>query len=86
MLSIPSTKGFEVGSGFSGTEVPGSRHNDMFVEGEGGKLGCAALYLRLSPIQELVHSHHSFLSCSTSTNWSGGIQGGITNGEDIYFR
>ncbi|QRV76104.1 chorismate synthase [Ceratobasidium sp. AG-Ba] len=61
MLSIPATKGFEIGSGFKGCEVPGSRHNDPFVAGEGGRL-------------------------RTSTNWSGGIQGGITNGEDIYFR
>ncbi|EGN94104.1 hypothetical protein SERLA73DRAFT_188688 [Serpula lacrymans var. lacrymans S7.3] len=60
MLSIPATKAFEVGSGFRGTEVPGSKHNDAFVEKD-GKLG-------------------------TKTNWSGGIQGGITNGEDIYFR
>ncbi|KAI5989766.1 chorismate synthase [Pisolithus albus] len=60
MLSIPATKAFEVGSGFKGTEVPGSKHNDPFVLKD-GKLG-------------------------TSTNWSGGIQGGITNGEDIYFR
>ncbi|KAJ8587908.1 chorismate synthase [Rhizopogon salebrosus TDB-379] len=60
MMSIPATKAFEVGSGFRGTEVPGSKHNDAFVL-KNGKLG-------------------------TSTNWSGGIQGGITNGEDIYFR
>ncbi|TFK57721.1 chorismate synthase [Heliocybe sulcata] len=60
MLSIPATKAFEVGSGFRGTEVPGSRHNDAFVLKD-GKLG-------------------------TATNWSGGIQGGITNGEDVYFR
>ncbi|KAH0838710.1 chorismate synthase [Lanmaoa asiatica] len=60
MLSIPATKAFEVGSGFKGTEVPGSKHNDPFVLKD-GKLG-------------------------TSSNWSGGIQGGITNGEDIYFR
>ncbi|KAG6869037.1 hypothetical protein C0993_004710 [Termitomyces sp. T159_Od127] len=61
MLSIPATKAFEIGSGFRGTEVPGSKHNDPFVRRADGKLG-------------------------TSTNWSGGIQGGITNGEDIYFR
>lgn len=60
MMSIPATKAFEIGSGFRGTEVPGSKHNDAFVVKD-GKLG-------------------------TSTNWSGGIQGGITNGEDIYFR
>lgn len=61
MLSIPATKGFEVGSGFRGTEVPGSKHNDSFFRREDGSLG-------------------------TRTNWSGGIQGGISNGEDIYFR
>ncbi|KIY45696.1 chorismate synthase [Fistulina hepatica ATCC 64428] len=61
MLSIPATKGFEVGSGFRGTEVSGSKHNDPFVSKGNGKLG-------------------------TTTNWSGGIQGGITNGEDVYFR
>lgn len=60
MMSIPATKAFEVGSGFRGTEVPGSKHNDAFILKD-GKLG-------------------------TTTNWSGGIQGGITNGEDIYFR
>jgi chorismate synthase len=61
MLSIPATKAFEIGSGFRGTEVPGSQHNDLFVQKEAGKLG-------------------------TVTNWSGGVQGGITNGEDVYFR
>ncbi|KIK66169.1 hypothetical protein GYMLUDRAFT_93926 [Collybiopsis luxurians FD-317 M1] len=61
MLSIPATKAFEIGSGFRGTQVPGSRHNDLFVVRENGRLG-------------------------TETNWSGGVQGGITNGEDIYFR
>jgi chorismate synthase len=61
MLSIPATKAFEIGSGFKGTEVPGSKHNDMFVQGKNGRLG-------------------------TTTNWSGGIQGGITNGQDIYFK
>ncbi|KZW01980.1 chorismate synthase [Exidia glandulosa HHB12029] len=61
MLSIPATKAFEIGSGFRGTEVPGSKHNDAFVRRADGRLG-------------------------TATNWSGGIQGGITNGENIYFR
>jgi len=61
MLSIPATKSFEIGSGFRGTEVPGSQHNDPFVKLPDGKLG-------------------------TKTNWSGGVQGGITNGMDIYFR
>ena len=60
MLSIPATKGFEIGSGFGGCEVPGSTHNDPFVFKDG----------------KLV----------TKTNNSGGIQGGISNGADIYFR
>jgi len=61
MLSIPATKAFEIGSGFKGTEMPGSRHNDLFVTLPNGKL-------------------------ATKTNWSGGVQGGITNGQDVYFR
>ena len=31
MLSIPATKAFEIGSGFRGTQVPGSKHNDAFA-------------------------------------------------------
>lgn len=61
MLSIPATKGFEVGSGFQGTEIPGSKHNDAFVSSSNGRL-------------------------ATVTNNSGGIQGGISNGEPIYFK
>lgn len=61
MLSIPATKGFEIGSGFEGTKMRGSVHNDMFVKKANGKLG-------------------------TVTNNSGGIQGGISNGESIVFK
>jgi len=61
MLSIPATKGFEIGSGFSGVSMRGSDHNDMFVKKADGTLG-------------------------TTTNRSGGIQGGISNGEHITFR
>ncbi|KAJ1832894.1 bifunctional chorismate synthase/riboflavin reductase [NAD(P)H] aro2 [Coemansia sp. RSA 2711] len=61
MMSIPATKGFEIGSGFAGTRLTGNQHNDAFEpDGRGG--------LR------------------TTSNHSGGIQGGISNGEDIYFR
>jgi chorismate synthase len=60
MLSLPATKGFEIGSGFSAIRMRGSGHNDPF-EVRGGRV-------------------------RTSTNYSGGIQGGISNGEDIYFR
>lgn len=60
MLSLPATKGFEIGSGFSATRMRGSEHNDAF-EMRAGKV-------------------------RTATNFSGGIQGGISNGEEIYFR
>lgn len=60
MLSIPAVKGFESGSGFAGTLLTGSQHNDPFIT-KGGVIG-------------------------TSTNHSGGIQGGISNGEPITIR
>jgi len=60
MLSLPATKGFEIGSGFAGTRMRGSVHNDLFVK-KGDALG-------------------------TTTNNSGGVQGGISNGEPVYFR
>ncbi|MEI7958680.1 MAG: chorismate synthase [Verrucomicrobiota bacterium] len=60
MLSLPATKGFEIGSGFAGTRMTGSQHNDPFVLREG--------------------------RVRTTTNHSGGVQGGISNGEDIFFR
>ncbi|RDW60351.1 bifunctional chorismate synthase/riboflavin reductase [NAD(P)H] ARO2 [Aspergillus mulundensis] len=72
MLSIPATKGFEIGSGFGGCEVPGSIHNDPFVASEvPTQLGS-----QNTTKQRLV----------TKTNNSGGIQGGISNGASIYFR
>lgn len=61
MLSLPATKGFEFGSGFLGTKIPGLKHNDPFIFDEQNK--------RLR----------------TRTNNSGGVQGGISNGENIYF-
>lgn len=60
MISLPATKGFEIGSGFSGTEMTGREHNDAFRM-EDGKV-------------------------RTTSNRSGGVQGGISNGEDIVFR
>ena len=60
MLSIPATKGFEIGSGFAGTRLRGSTHNDPFIQKE-NRLG-------------------------TGTNNSGGVQGGISNGEPVFFR
>ena len=60
MLSLPATKGFEIGSGFAGTLLKGSQHNDPYVK-HANRIG-------------------------TSTNNSGGVQGGISNGEEIVFR
>ncbi len=60
MMSLPASKGFEIGSGFGGTQLLGSEHNDPFyMEGE---------------------------RVRTTSNRSGGIQGGISNGEPIFFR
>ena len=60
MLGINAVKGFEYGSGFEGTKLSGSEHNDIFIKGDDG--------------------------IRTKTNHSGGVQGGISNGEDIYFN
>ena len=60
MMSLPASKGFDLGSGFGGIELTGRQHNDLFRM-RGGKV-------------------------RTMTNRSGGIQGGISNGETIYFR
>jgi len=56
MLNIPAVKGFEYGSGFKGSAMSGSKHNDIFNA-----------------------------NGSTQSNNSGGVQGGISNGMDIYF-
>ena len=61
VMSLPATKGFEIGSGFAGTLLLGSEHNDAFLPSEDGRL-------------------------RTATNNSGGIQGGISNGEPILIR
>ena len=61
VMSLPASKGFEIGSGFAGTTLTGSEHNDEFAIAETGEI-------------------------RTLTNRSGGIQGGITNGEAIVLR
>jgi chorismate synthase len=61
VMSLPATKGFEIGSGFNGTLLLGSEHNDAFLPTGDGRL-------------------------RTATNNSGGIQGGISNGEPITLR
>jgi chorismate synthase len=60
MLSLPATKGFEIGSGFAGARQRGSEHNDLFENRDG--------------------------RVRTTSNRSGGVQGGISNGEEIVFR
>ncbi|KAL1838772.1 hypothetical protein VTJ49DRAFT_2234 [Mycothermus thermophilus] len=79
MLSIPATKGFEIGSGFGGSELPGSLHNDPFIPATG----------ELPPsVAESGAARAGFPrpKLTTKTNYSGGIQGGISNGAPIYFR
>ena len=61
VMSLPASKGFEIGSGFDGTLLTGSQHNDEFYRDEQGEI-------------------------RTVTNRSGGIQGGISNGENIIIR
>ena len=61
MMSLPASKGFEIGSGFAGTLLTGSEHNDEFYLDENGEI-------------------------RTVTNRSGGVQGGISNGENIIIR
>lgn len=61
VMSLPATKGFEFGSGFAGTRLKGSEHNDEFYTDETGAI-------------------------RTRTNRSGGVQGGISNGEPIILR
>jgi chorismate synthase len=61
LLSLPASKGFEIGSGFAGTLLTGIEHNDPFVPGPDGRP-------------------------RTASNRSGGVQGGISNGEDLVVR
>ena len=81
MLSINAVHGFEFGSGFSGSEMRGSEHNDIFSltpalsKGEGDNEIIAALFNR-----------EGAGKIQTLTNFSGGIQGGISNGMPIEFK
>ena len=61
VMSLPATKGFEIGSGFAGTTMTGSEHNDEFYIDENGET-------------------------RTVSNRSGGVQGGISNGENVVIR
>lgn len=61
LMSLPASKGFEIGSGFAGTRLTGLAHNDPFVPGPDGRP-------------------------RTASNRSGGVQGGISNGEPVWMR
>lgn len=61
VMSLPASKGFEIGSGFAGTMLTGSQHNDEFYIDDTGAI-------------------------RTLSNRSGGVQGGISNGEPIILR
>src|SRR5688500_5392640 len=50
MLSLPASKGFEIGSGFAGTRMSGSTHNDPFVRGPAGLPPTEAHHPRGEPI------------------------------------
>ncbi len=85
MLSINAAKGFEYGSGFAGVKMRGSEHNDLFrVERFEGFEGFEGFDMIKAPSSSSNNSNPS--NPSTLTNHSGGIQGGISNGMDIYFK
>ena len=114
MLSIPATKGFEIGSGFGGTAIPGSLHNDPFTIISPSTITAATSSSAANSNSNTTtngtstsdsasattnghstapqhhnkpQSHHPQAPrLRTSTNNSGGIQGGISNGSPIYFR
>lgn len=83
MLSINAAKGFEVGSGFEGVQMTGLAHNDIFETADGGRKTVDGEAEKDNRQPSSVN-RHPFLR--TRTNHSGGIQGGISNGMDIYFR
>jgi chorismate synthase len=73
MLSLPATKGFEIGSGFEGTRLRGSQHNDAFI------------FPKTNDITEEIKSDELSM-LKTKTNNAGGTLGGISTGANIYFK
>ena len=70
MFSLPAVKGFEMGDGFALAKMKGSEANDTFINMDARRESCP----------------ESRVNITTLTNHSGGIQGGITNGNDVVFR
>lgn len=87
MLSIPATKGFEIGSGFGGCCIPGSTHNDAFITAPAIEPSVTGLEQeRQSQSQQNGTPTPAPKKLTTKTNNSGGIQGGIANGAHVFFR
>ena len=88
MLSIPATKGFEIGSGFGGCAVPGSIHNDAFVSSVPVAPSQSGVDASPDAPPEPITNGSQPRSnrLKTKTNNSGGVQGGISNGAHIFFR
>ena len=84
MLGINAVKGFEYGEGFEGVTTRGSEQNDVFVptdvQDEESKNTAS------SAAQDFAKTPTDGNDITTTSNHSGGIQGGISNGQDIYFR
>lgn len=73
MMSLPATMGFQIGSGFEGTTMTGSQHNDAF-------------YIEKNSVEGICNPDSPAGRIRTRTNNSGGTQGGISNGENIVFQ
>jgi len=93
MLSINAAKGFDYGDGFDAPLYRGSEHNDEFITEEPHPHNCEPLSRHCEPLsrhcersEAIQKKNDTNLIIKTRTNHSGGIQGGISNGEDIYFR
>ncbi len=90
MFSLPAVKGFEMGDGFELARMKGSEANDTFInkmdtglQDAGRETAIGSLSLSKGP---QFHSLESRVIITTATNHSGGVQGGITNGNDVVFR
>ena len=94
MFSLPAVKGFEIGDGFALANMKGSEANDTFINKmDAGLSGVRrethdeepALRQAQGPCP-MSRVPQSRVKITTLTNHSGGIQGGISNGNDVVFR